>query len=312
MQINLDGLLNGATRQRPVRRVCMGLAGLGLAALAAGCEPAYNNTALAIEGNVVPQATLVNGILQCTYSGSQNFYLDGVMDVALSREFKFVASVRNNLPSLQLINGSGPTSLRLDPNAVNITSVHVEMVRSPSTKATSPFSLANNTIKVNKTITGQNRTQWDIPTSGFIQPNSKGLIGINLVPDFEAPGKPVGAEWQQRFFNFTDRARTVERVVLKLQLSGKTAGGNNVVSGTMEYPLDVCWGCLLSVPGNPNVTPEEQWQLCSTMALPKEFQPPCAPGNYDVLPCTYYCLVCAKDESTKTGPGCDDKFCPPL
>ncbi|MBI5609506.1 MAG: hypothetical protein HY902_11560, partial [Deltaproteobacteria bacterium] len=231
MQINLDGLLDGATRQRQVRRVCMGLAGLGLAGLAAGCEPAYNNTALAVEGNVVPQVTLVGGILQCTYSGGQNFYLDGVMDVALTTEFRFVGSVKNNLPSLQLINGSGPSSLRLDPNAVNINNVHVEMVRSPSTKANSPFSLSNSTIKVNKSITGQNLAQWDVPITGFIAPNSKGLVGMNLVPDFAAPGKPVGAEWQQRFFNFTDRARTVERVVLKFQLQGKTAGGNDVVSG---------------------------------------------------------------------------------
>ncbi len=311
MQINFDGLLSGATRQLPVRRVCIGVAGLGLAALAAGCD-SYNNTALAVEGNVVPQATVVNGILQCSYTGGQNFYLDGVMDVALSREFKFVGSVKNNLPSLQLINGSGPSSLRLDPNSVNITNVNVTMVRSPSTKATSPFSLPSSTVKVNKTITGQNLAQWDLPVQAFIPANSKALIGMNLVPDFAAPGKPVGAEWQQRFSQFTDRARTIERVVLKFQLQGKTAGGNNVVSGTMEYPLDVCWGCLLSVPGNPNVDPADQWRQCSTMALPKEFQPPCAPGNYDVLPCGYYCAVCAKDESTKTGPGCDDKFCPPL
>jgi hypothetical protein len=290
----------------------MGLTAIGLATAGLGCAPAYNNESLAVEGNVVPQATLVNGILQCTYSGGQNFYLEGVMDVALSRRFKFVASVKNNLPSLQLINGSGPASLRLDPNTVNITSVHVDMVRSPSTKLTSPFSILNKDVKVNKTLTGQNIASWDVPVVASIGPLSKGLVGMELVPDFAAPGKPIGAEWQQRFFQFTDRARTVERVVLKFQLQGKTAAGGAVVSGTMEYPVDVCWGCLLSVPGNPNVSPEEQWQQCSTMEVAKEFQAPCAVGNYDVLPCAYYCQVCTKDESTKTGPGCDKNFCPQL
>lgn len=284
-------------------------------ALLAGCEAA-NATAIYVEGNMVPQATLVGGILTCTYSGAANYYMDGVMDVALARSMKFVAAVQNKLPPMQQVNGNSVAQLRLDPNLVTITKVKVTMTRAaPNATKSSPFATKNSAVtKINKSFSALGQTSWEVSAYATIPPASRGVVGFDLVPEWTGPGKPLGAEWQQRFFDMkTDRAKVTERLVLSFSLVGTTAGGNTVESGTVDYPVDVCWGCLLAVPADPKAeTPKDQWKACSEMKTDSSFQEPCAPGNYDVLPCGYYCKKCKADESKSIGPGCDPDFCPAL
>jgi hypothetical protein len=290
----------------------MVLGGL-LAVVLGGCEQG-NPAVLNVVGNVIPLATIVNGALQCNVTGAQNLYPDGVLDLAVTTAFRFNALVENKLPSSTLVNNSAGPQLRQDVNTIVVDNVRVvfEPLLNDGKTTTSPF---NGKGKLVNGKTPVQQFEWSSPTYLTVQPGKTGVASFDLVPTNAAPGLPVGLDWQARFRGFGDaRYRTFERVLLRFTLTGLNAGGTTVQSGEVAFPLTVCWGCLLQVAGDPKAEDANaQWNQCSLMAVNSAYQPPCAPGNNDMMPCGYYCGLCKKNESLgQASSACDEKFCPQL
>ncbi len=283
----------------------------GLAAVSVSCEQG-NAGILSVEGNIVPQALLVNNATVCQYVSAQAFYLEATLDLALSNKLRYTAYLRNNLVPSTQITGSGEKDLRQDTNVITITGVQVKMTRdAPVNKEKSPLDAA----AVGTKKLGPALDTWTVPATGIVGPAKFAVVMFDVIPMQTKPGEPIGKEWQDRFQSLANTAKYkyLERVTLTFTMLGTTSGGNAVESGEVVYPVTLCWGCLLGIPGfSPAIEkPDDVWKSCSLMNLGASFVAPCAYGNYDQVPCGYYCALCKVGESTGAGK-CDSKFCPPL
>lgn len=284
-------------------RLAMALAALGLALGLGGCEQG-NSAVMVVRGNMVPQLQQTNGISFCSYTtGTDNYYLDGTMDLAVARSFRYYARVVSKLAPTGGVSGNSIAQLRADGNLVTLTNVHVTMTRQPTDgkTTTSPYN------QKGKIASYPLVTEWDIPTYAVIEPGGEAAVPFDLVPAQINPNAPVGDDWRVRWSKFANRYSHVEQVVLTFRLEGTTAEGVAVTAGEVPYPVSTCWGCLLMMTPKPEVTdPEQQWQQCSRFEVAATFSTPCQPGVNEGLPCGYYCQMC-----TVAG-ACDTKFCPPL
>lgn len=281
------------------------------------CEQG-NAGILSVEGNVVPQALLVNNTTVCQYTSAQAFYLEATMDLALSNKLHYTAYVRNNLVASTQINSSAEKELRQDTNTITITGVSVKMTREATVgKEKSPLDSAKLVINGATKPVGPVVDTWTTPAAGFVGPAKYTTISFDLVPYQTAPGAPLGKEWSDRFATLaaTSRYKYLERVTLSFRILGTTTGGNAIESGEISYPVTLCWGCLLSIPGvspsQPDFKPDDAWKVCSTGNVGASFVAPCAYGNYDAVHCGWYCQQCKIQESVGQGK-CDSKFCPSL
>ena len=294
------------TKQQSTGRATMGrwagwLLG-GLLAVASGCEQG-NPAVLLVRGNVVPQVTQTNGVVLCTYGTGDNFYLDGVMDMAITSRFRYYAWVENRMTRTSAVSGNGPAALRAEGNTVTLTNVHVTLNRQANDgKATSsPFNQPGKVAKFPLAV------EWDIPTYAVVDPENEAPVPFDLVPAQTSPNAPVGDDWRVRWGKFTNKASHIEQVILTFRMEGTTAEGVTVTAGEVSYPVSVCWGCLLMMKPKPEITDaEEQWKQCSKFEVDPTFLSPCQAGVNEGLPCGYYCQQCTKANN------CDPKFCPPL
>jgi len=285
-------------------------AALAVALFGAGCEQG-NAGILAIEGNVVPMAIINNNVTVCSYLLPQAFYLDGTLDLAMSTRLTFAAYLRNNLVSATAINQMTEAQLRQDGNTIQVTGAHV-VVERPAAIG-SPLDKATITTSDGKKKTlGPILAEWDVPTTAVIYPTRNVTALFEAVPHQLAPGQAVGKEWQDRVKAMpTKRHSYMEKVILRITVTGTTVAGNTIASGEITYPVTLCWGCLIQASPDPKAeTPDDHWQACSSLSFNASAPQPCAYGNYDAVPCGLYCAKCKVGESTDTA-SCDAKFCPP-
>lgn len=309
-----------AWSQRSARALGRGLFLLGCAAAATGCEePLAAN--LAIGGNAVPERQGTEG---CSLLQATQFYSEGVLDLAITDEYYFNANVFNRLPTSTQVSNTGPQQLRPDYNLVTLKRATVSVsIPSVSTGSAvqSPFKGQSPT---SSKISGGPRpaaviSSWEVPVSGTIPAANVLLTSFPLVPRAVSGVQPIGWDWRQRFKEFVAKNAVnysySERVLLTFEIEGETAGGATMTSGSVTYPVKVCWGCLLSVLTLPSQIddPDQVWQTCSSSpGVPEGFDLPCRPGNNDPLACNVLCADCLLRESAGETGACDSKFCPPL
>ena len=87
-------------------------------------------------------------------------------------------------------------------------------------------------------------TEFSVPASGVIEPDSGaepgfGLVDVTLIPGSEVEGF-LGADSELPPGQPTRRATRVARV----SVFGSTIGGNDVESSEFSYVISVCRGCL--------------------------------------------------------------------
>ena len=267
-----------------------------------GCEQG-NPAVLLVRGNVVPQVTQTNGVVLCTYTTGDNFYLDGVMDLAITNRYRYYAWVENRLTRSGSVSGNGTAALRAEGNLVTLTNVHVTMSRQANDgkTTTSPFN------QKGKTPSFPLAAEWDVPTYAVVDPETEAPVPFDLVPAQTSPNAPVGEDWRLRWSKFSNNRNHIEQVAMTFRMEGTTAEGTTVTAGEVSYPGSVCWGCLLMMKPKPGISdPDEQWQQCSKFEVDANFLSPCQAGVNEGLPCGYYCSQGPKSNN------CDAKFCPPL
>lgn len=305
---------------RSTRAMAQGLLLLLCGAGVAGCEePLAAN--LAVGGNVVPER---QGTLGCTLIQATQFYTEGVLDLSMTDEYFFNADVNNRLPNSTQINNNGAAQLRPDYNLVTLKRATVSVSipsRSTGNAVQSPFKGQS---PVTSRISGGPRpqqviTSWSVPVSGSIIAGNTFVTSFPLIPRAINGVQPVGWDWKMRFKDFVSKNNVnysyAERVMLTFEIEGETAGGATMVSGTISYPLTVCWGCLLSVPTiSPNLDgADDVWRVCSeNPGVPAGAILPCRVGNNDEVPCNVLCADCLLRESAGEDGACDPKFCPEL
>ena len=149
--------------------------------------------------------------------------------------------------------------------------------------------------------------------AGLLTPQGKALFPVTVVP------ANVFSEWWKVFNALAPdvRGKRVDRLTVRISVTGKLTDGTVVSSGSVDYPMQVCWGCLMVVPIDPTAeTPADSAKACVATAVPSDYIVSCVPGQDEFQPCQAYCQFCRTRElaGTKSNAqgACDPRFCPAL
>jgi hypothetical protein len=270
------------------RLSCLSLA---IAIALTGCATDESPESLALLGNVVVirlpgGAEGVSGV--CYAEDTRQTRPEGVLDLMLNNEYVFFPQISNLLKQTQQLTQTKAKDLRGDASLISITGANIEMSYN---KTSSPFA----STQVQKT--------WWVPFFTTVKAQNTTTSRFSLlIPNV---GEALRKDWAK--LPPTKRYATTQTLILKIFIEGKMQDGEHVRSQAVEYPLKVCWGCLVSVPGVfPGVgsDPEKQYGFCNSKVIGAEFNMPCTLGNDEFVPCTLYCATCDLDQN------CDPKYCP--
>ncbi len=255
------------------------------------CNPA-NPTTLQISGNMVADQKIGNS---CFAKTGGTMRTAGVLDLAIAGDYPFYAQIDSLLLDTKTVSGNGVDNLR--PNASTITVKTIHVTFEVSTATTSPFHAKATTLK----------TAWDLPVDAVIAAGVSAIVPFDLLP-----ASIAGNDWRKRWSDFGNKKYGYTMSALaKVSAEGTMQDGTTVLSEDFQYPLTLCWGCLLSVPApKPNGTdPVNPFQQCSTYATTAD--PPCFPGADDFVECGLYCKSCLVTSTvTSSTAACDTMFCP--
>jgi hypothetical protein len=223
----------------------------------------------------------------------------GILDLAVARDYVLWPWVRNRLPPTEMVSGNGPQHLRLDASTITLSGAQMTLHVSPSAVGTNK--------PLGKTFLGAttdpSTKTWYVPVGGVLQAECE------LIPPVDLVGAEVGAQMQIDFKKYSTKYETIVPTIVDIQLFGTMADGTPVESGLFPFPVDLCWGCLLTplqVPQGVGLDLDQIWASCVKKQVPSEYAPPCAPGNDEQMPCGLYCHTCSLDNT------CDPRFCPSL
>ena len=277
------------------RSICTSaLLALALCALsvAAGCTH-ENPNSLLLSGNVIAlrQNVGVGVVGECYPLGTTQLRSHGTLDLMAQNTYEFFGLVRNLMPQTLAASGNGLAELRADSSTVFVSGAEMSI----SFDAGSTGPLKNFALKPSAT--------WYVPATGTVESGLDAIIRFPLITS------AIGEQLRTKFKADPNRYTTMQRVVVNVKLEGEMADGTVIQTGTISYPVDLCWGCLLHLPtaeaGVGLKSPEEQYAVCSLKQIASNYVPPCVIGNDEFLPCAMYCAMCDLEGS------CDDRFCPP-
>ena len=246
-------------RTTTAKRVCGGVFGGALLAgaaamIAAACT--HDDTTVFVHHVIAPQ--LVAAGQQCTYTSdpTQPIIENGVLDLGFLNVYTAVFLVGN-----QLVPQGNPSA--------------------PATE-TSYVNLQGGVVR----ITDTKGTQIETYTQ---------LLGVTIPPSVgTTPGyAPVGLEIVDenvtKMYAAMVDTGSVVRVITYTRFFGKTLGGQSVESNEFEYPVDICYGCLVSFPlGVSSPSPAFPQPNCvnAGSASSNSSSVPCTPGQDFTTPCT--------------------------
>ena len=217
------------------------LAAVATAALSLGaCVPDGSNQFLYILGN-----TQVTNDCSFTATSTGPFRARGTLDVLLTDQYQFSASVQNAMPSTISLQDRALSDPRLEGNIIQLERLEVkyEYPQDPAI-----FQELENTDATHSDFLGTT-----------ILADSVGALNIPLI-------KPGLA--QKMFDTLPPRDETnpspTVTLVTKITMFGAMLDGTPVETDEFLFPIDVCKGCLLFFPldaklgaGNPNCRNEE-------------------------------------------------------
>lgn len=265
---------------------------LGTLALAAGCTH-ENPNSLRLSGNVIAlrQSTGIGVVGECYPVGTTLLRSHGTLDLMAQNTYEFFGLVRNLMPNTLAVSGNGVAQLRADSSTVYVSGA--EMTISLDASSTGPL----------KNFVPKPSGTWYVPVTGTVESQTNQIIRFPLITS------AMGEQLRAKFKADPNRYTTLQRVVINVKIEGEMSDGSVVQTGTVPYPVDLCWGCLLHLPtaeaGVGLKSPEEQYAICSQKQVAPNYVPPCVIGNDEFLPCAMYCAKCDLEGT------CDDRFCPP-
>lgn len=271
----------------------------GALALLAGCQVAGNPDAIRIVGNAV--AIRQDKTANICFPNQSNVYRSfGTLDLAVSsatfNRYVYYAQIENLLEKTNIVSQQTSQTLRSDSSSISLNKMTAELVTQPP-KA-SLLSAAK-----------KSKVAWTQPIDINVKPAG---IFIATVPIIT---QDIANEWATIYRSKATRYSSADNLVVRVVLSGAMADGTPVETAPVEYPLTVCWGCLLNIPVfkiGPDVKPEDQWKFCSKLTPSTDYLRPCIVGQDDYVDCADYCGQCTAKQTEDPKLACDPKFCPPL
>lgn len=176
---------------------------------------ADNESSLFIRQVLVPSGS------DCSYSadpGSAALML-GVMDLAFTREYWGGLLVGN-----QLVGRGSADVLRAETSRFRAEGAEVEI----------------------ETTGGELVNSFTVPVSGFADPGrgtEPGWGVVHAVLIDGATGEALASSFAEG-----QRSPVVGRVVVVVKVYGRTLGGQELETGEFRFPINVCYGCLVSFP----------------------------------------------------------------
>lgn len=148
-----------------------------------------------------------------------------------------------------------------------------EMVRTE----TSRFEVTGAEVRIETTdgrVLGP-ASEYTIPVSGFADPTGgtdPGYGAVSVVMINDETGRLLASS-----FPANERSSAVGRVVSVVKVFGQTLGGQELESGEFRFPINVCYGCLVTVPsdGSP----------CQPDEDAGEIPMPCVMGQDEPIDC---------------------------
>ena len=276
--------------KRLYQLLCLGLA---IATATGGCATDESPESLALLGNVVVirlpgGGEGISGV--CYAEEARQTRPEGTLDLMINNEYVFFPQIFNQLKMTKQHTQTKDKDLRGDASLISITGANVELSFS---RTSSPFA------------TTQVQKSWWVPFFTTVQAQQTTTSRFSLlIPNV---GETLRKDWLK--LAPAKRYATTQTLILKVSVEGKMQDGERVRSQTVEYPIKVCWGCLVNVPFvKPGVGAdlEQQYQVCTSKQVAIDFNMPCTLGNDEFVPCTLYCALCDLDQT------CDSRYCPSL
>lgn len=183
----------------------------------------------------------------------------GVLDLALTTEYRGGLLVGNQL--VPRANADRPAA---ETNRVRLTEAEVRV----------------------ELTTGEEIGSFTVPGTGFIDPGtgsepSYGMFLSTLVDSASAKvilDKLGGASGT--------RSSTVGRIVTVVKVFGRTLGGKEVETGEYRFPIEVCYGCLISFPPDANdPTLAKQPNCLKASETGSTLEEPCLVGQDQAVDC---------------------------
>ena len=179
--------------------------------------PACNHpdASIFIQGIAAPPVPSMTGCLYPAASGTTTLLFEGSVDVAVAGSYQEVVVVGN-----QILPQADPSSDKAETSRVNLNKVSVHVT----------------------TSTGQLIDDYSTQVDGFIDVGTSGTPGYGQV-QAELLGGPA-------FDYLAAQAKLQPYVpisaVSEFYFTGTTLGDVTVQSNTFSYPINVCYGCLVS------------------------------------------------------------------
>jgi len=171
----------------------------------------------------VLQPGLVSAGQQCSFKAdpTEPYITQGSLDISLSGAYWAEYLVGN-----QLIAQSSPNQLQTETSDVNLQGAEVRVTDGQGNPILSFTTLSAATIAA---------------ASGGTP--SWGLLSVRTIDSDVVQASPQLSELGSLYALGTYE---VVRLVTYVKVFGKTLGGRYVESNEFEFPIDVCWGCLVS------------------------------------------------------------------
>jgi hypothetical protein len=157
-------------------------------------------------------------VLSCeTTTADSDDLAAGVMDVRYSCNYTAFLELGN-----QLVRRGDPDKLQTETSRISVTSFDVEVLG----------------------VDGAQLSAFSLPATGFVDPGNGtepgyGLSGTTLVDGKGALGARAQLQANQGGF-----------ITARLVAYGRTLGGDGVKTRPFDFPINVCDGCLCSVPAD--------------------------------------------------------------
>ena len=253
--------------KRTVRKVFgtfLAAAGGALLMTAApGC--AESESVLFIRQAQIPQQSSGGG---CVYdsSASTSRFLSGVLDVSIRTQYTAGLLVGN-----QMVDRGSKDDLRTETSRVQLEGTEVYVKDASGNRIAGPYT---------------------VPGTGLVDPASGsnpsfGLITTVLIDS--VTGSRLANDLAQLPYG------TIRRLTSHVKVFGRTLGGTEVESGEWQFPIDVCYGCLVRFPTEAN-NPNYDTPNCLNLSGESQLTTPCNPGQDDPIDCRV-CKLVASDPS---------------
>jgi hypothetical protein len=265
----------------------------------AGCQVSGNPDAVRIVGNAV--AIRQDKTANLCFPNQSNVYRAfGTMDLAVAsatfNRYVYYAQIENLLEKTNIASQNTTQTLRSDSSSITLQTMTAELVTQPGTK--SPIFKAK-----------KSKGPWTQTVHVDIKPQGIFIATVPIItPD-------IANEWATLYAANSARYTSTDNLVIRVKLSGTMADSTPVESAPIDYPVTICWGCLLNIPVftvGPDVKPEDQWRFCSKLTPSSDYLRPCIVGQDDYVDCADYCQQCTAKQSNSPTFKCDPKFCPQL